>query len=609
MVSGMFEQTTLEQLETLRSSLRRLKAFALPSETRLALEESLKIAERLAKQQASQAGENRLEALYRLSQVLGQSLDLEQVLVQVMDAVISLTGAERGFLMLRDPDTGTLDLKVSRNMEHTTLEQKELEISQTVIQAAMQSGEGVVSSDAQQDERFAEQDSIRLFAVRSVMCAPLRARGKVIGVIYVDNRTHVGAFTTEDLDLLNAFASQAAISIDNAYLYTRTDQALTARVAELETLTQIDRELTAQLDFDRVVEITRQWAVRETGAHNCYLIQRETDASLHLLGVKENGSNPTLHNTLIQAVRSAFESGVPLNLEPVKNIPARLVVPVNCSGEMPCALVVEQREIFGEGAVQFLSRLAVRAGVALENARLYHAVQEANTAKTKFVSLVTHELRIPMTSIKGYSDLLRQGAVGPVNDMQINFLNVIKNNVDRMSTLVSDLADISHIENGRLKLNRSLIPLGEILQDTASSIKYRLEEKQQTLTLEIPPDLPLVYADPTRLAQVLTNLINNANKYTPAGGQVQVRALESGNFVRVEVQDNGIGISEADQAMLFTQFFRSEADAVRDQQGWGLGLNLTRRLVEMMGGEIGFESLVNQGSTFWFSLPTQAPQV
>jgi signal transduction histidine kinase len=600
----MLEDTTLVHLEALRVSLHRLRIFPLPADTLAAVDEAIQKADRLAKHLVSKGGQNRLEALYRVSQVLGASLDLDEVLNQVMDAVIDLTGSERGFLMLLNPESGELDLRVARNIDHSALDNKELAISHTVIQSVIQNGTGIISTDAQRDPRFATQDSIVFFALRSIMCTPLRARGQVIGVIYVDNRAQVGVFTMEDLDLLNAFAAQAAISIENARLYTRTDKALAARVAELEILSRVDQELTAKLDYDRVIERTRYWAAQQTGAHRCYLIRQEEDGTLRQLGESEDDGTPTLHNTLVQAVRSAFESGKPLNYPAEGNSPSRMIVPV---GETNIALVVESRGVFEAGATQFLGHLAARAAVALENARLYQAVQEANIAKTKFVSVVTHELRIPMTSIKGYSDLIRTGTVGPINEMQANFLNIIRNNVERMNALVSDLSDISHIENGRLKLNSSYLPLNDLIQETVSNIQHRMEEKKQTLTLEVSPDLPQVFGDPNRLVQVMTNLLNNANKYTPEGGKVWLRAMQSGNFVRIEVQDNGIGISEEDQKSLFTQFFRSENQAVRDQQGWGLGLNLARRLVDMMGGEMGMESELDQGSTFWFTVPLQSP--
>jgi len=601
---SMLEDTTLIHLEALRVTLHRLKAFPLPTETLTAVEEAIQKADKLTKYMVSRSGQGRLEALYRVSQALGTSLDLDEVLRQVMDAVIDLTGAERGFLMLVNAETGALDFRAARNIEHASIERKDMAVSQTVIQTVMDNGEGLISTDAQRDPRFAGQDSIVFFALRSVMCAPLRARGQIIGVIYVDNRAQVGIFTEEDLDLLNTFATQAAIAIENARLYTRTDQALASRVAELETLSRIDRDLSAHLDFNRVVELTRQWVMRETGASRCILVQKEADSSLSVLGGVGQDSFPTLHNTLIQGVRLALEKGEPQAYPPTREAPARIVVPVSCADELVCALVAERSEPFGDLATQFLTRLAVRAATALENARLYQAVQDANTAKTKFVSVVTHELRIPMTSIKGYTDLLRQGAVGPVNEMQLNFLGVVRNNVERMSALVSDLSDISHIETGRLKLNLDFINLADHIQEAASSLKHRLEDKKQALTLKIPDDLPKVYADPNRVVQVLNNLINNANKYTPEEGKVAIMVYQDRGMVRVEIIDSGIGMSEEDQKGLFTQFFRSENQQVREQQGWGLGLNLTKRLVDLMGGQIGAESELGQGSTFWFTLPT-----
>ena len=599
-MADFLEDPTLIQIKGLRDAIKKLKSYSLPVETRAAIADASNRADQLVQQLSSKSGQSRLVALYNVSQVLGTSLDLDQVLNQVMDAVIDLTGAERGFLMLLEGENEELSLRAARDIDHATLERKDMEVSRTIIRSVVEQGKGILSTDAQQDPRFAGTDSIVFFALRSVMCTPLRARGQVIGVVYVDNRAQSGIFTAGDLDLLNAFATQAAIAIENARLYTQTDQALSARVAELEIISHIDLELNERLDFNRAVTITCHWALEGTGASRVWLVRSSGEG---FSVVSEPGIE--LSDQLRQIVQDVLVGDKVTAVVSDDSGKSYLAAPVHCSGKPLFILVVERAEPFGELLKSFLSRLAGRAGAALENARLYQAVQEANSAKTKFVSVVTHELRIPMTSIKGYTDLMRQGAVGPINEMQTNFLNVIRNNVERMSALVSDLSDISHIETGRIKLSSSLVSAAEMVQETVNNLGPRIKEKDQELTIEVGSDVPQVYADPNRLVQVLTNLLNNAHKYTPEKGKLGLRASQVGEYVRFEVKDNGIGISDEDQKSLFSQFFRSESQEVREQQGWGLGLNLANRLVYLMGGEMGVQSTLGEGSTFWFKIPTQ----
>jgi signal transduction histidine kinase len=595
-------QTHIDIISELQDLLLQLSKQTLPVQTRNMIQTSRQRLTQLERTIEQDGEDSRLGALYSVSQSLGLTLNLDDVLNQVMDAVIQLTGAERGFLTLIDRDTGHLKLRAARNIEQETLQHEDMEISRTLAQSVIDSGEGIVTTDAQNDPRFSEQESVVFYALRSVLCAPLRARGNIIGVIYVDNRAQSGIFTNEDLDLLNAFATQAAVAIENARLYTRTDKALSARVSELETLSQIDMELNEKLDFNRVLEITRQWAMKGTGATSGWIaLPDEETEDLKFVTISSDEMETPPDNDIL------FKMSSDPNPQVIRvngDTPIYLIAPLLHARKIIGAIIVSNPETFSNDAELFLGRLAARASTAIENAQLYQAIHYANEAKSQFVSIVTHELRIPLTSIKGYTDLMRQGAVGPVNEQQENFLGVIRNNVERMATLISDLSDISRIERGKLSMNPYFIDIHGYVDETLDSLQHKIEEKSQSLNASIPEGLPHVFADPNRVVQVLTNLISNAWKYTPEGGDIKVNAVANGKCVRVNVIDTGIGISKEDQAKLFSQFFRSDAPEVREQTGWGLGLNVTKRLVEVMGGEIGMHSQLGEGSTFWFTLPT-----
>jgi len=464
----------------------------------------------------------------------------------------------------------------------------------TVINEVVQSGEGVVTSNAQTDTRFADQASVLRYSLRSILCVPLRVRDETIGIIYVDNSAKSGLFSDSDFEMLDALAIQAAVAIENARLYTQTDEALAQRVADLETLQQIDRELNTGLDFDRVLELTLEWAVRESAANQGWIAIRsgETPVMTVVVGaglgnsfnLDENGevaaSTPILTDT-----HEVFR-GRTLN---------QITMPVRREDVIIAVIGVQKENTpFLPDARPNLHRLAEHAAVAIENTRLYRSVQAANLAKSQFISVV---------SICGYADLLRQGAAGPITDKQVQYLITIRNNVDRMEILVSDLSDISRIETGRLNITPRVVPIDDYVRETVSGLMPQFADKGHSVSLDVPNNLPKVRVDPSRLVQVLTNLLSNANKYTPEKGAIHVSVIPSPAHVRVSIQDNGIGISAADQADLFSQFFRSDDPTVRDQQGWGLGLHVAQRLIRLMEGEIGFESNYGKGSTFWFSLP------
>jgi signal transduction histidine kinase len=227
--------------------------------------------------------------------------------------------------------------------------------------------------------------------------------------------------------------------------------------------------------------------------------------------------------------------------------------------------------------------------------------------KDEFVSVVSHELRTPLTSIKGYVDLLVAGGVGSLDELQREFLGIVKENADRLVGLINDLLDISRIESGKVELHRAAVPLQPLVESVVQSLRPQLKAKEQTIRTNVPGDLPPAFCDQARVLQILTNLLSNAHKYTPAGGTIDVCAAHQGAYLRIDVRDDGVGLSPEDQAQLFNKFFRAKNQLAIEVGGTGLGLAITRYLVEMQGGEISVRSALGSGSTFSFTLPLGEP--
>jgi len=243
---------------------------------------------------------------------------------------------------------------------------------------------------------------------------------------------------------------------------------------------------------------------------------------------------------------------------------------------------------------------------ALAEAR--EAVEASEEEKAEFMSIASHEMRTPITSIKGYADLLARGKVGPLSETQANFSRAICVNADRMAALVSDLSDVAKLESGRLRLELGSVDVSEVVKDAVEGLRTSIDEKDQVLDVDVADNLPVIEADEERLVRLLTKLIDNAHKFTPSGGQISIRAEpwtdeKEGQGVVVAVQDNGIGIRPEEQEKVFEKFYRSEDRAASEVPGSGLGLTLAAGLVAMHAGQIRLESAFREGTTVTFTLP------
>jgi signal transduction histidine kinase len=576
-----------------------------------------------------EARAQQLGTLNAIGNLLASSLDLNEVLDLVVRNAAKLLNSEAGSLLLLDEDSGDLIFRISSGQAGAKLVGMHVPAGKGIAGAALSENRPIITHDTHRDQRWdGSFDEKSEFVTQSIIAVPLNARGRTIGVLEVLNRKDNRPFNDEDAELLLSFAAQAAIAIENANLFTMTDQALQARLEELTTLQRIDRQLNATLDYGAVMGQTLEWAIRITDATIGLIsaLQEEEDGTQGLRFLAHRGypeevfqryageelwplNAGLLGQTVMQGETSLVKD---VNEDPhyeelVPGMQAQLTVPIKREERVIGVIALEsaQADSFSDENVALIMRLADHAAIAIENAMLFERVQRANDAKTEFVSFVSHELKQPMTSMKGYTDLLRKGIGGPLNDQQQQFLQVIRNNVSRMDRLVQDLLDVSRIESGRLRLEMGPVVPEEIVSEAVQAFQQEITTKDQDLQVEIEPNLPTITGDRGRLIQVLTNLVSNANKYTDAGGTITISAGlwedDGEDYVRWSVQDTGIGMTPEELERLFTKYFRGSA--ARKVQGTGLGLVITRSIVEMHGGEMMVDSEYQKGSTFSFAVP------
>jgi PAS domain S-box-containing protein len=541
---------------------------------------------------------DRVETLHRITSELSASLDLDRVLAEALSLINRAVGVSHGSIMLLNAGTGNLIYRAALGRSKGLPRGgKPTRYSRGVGLAGwvIENREPVILPDVTQDERWIPDEEESVPERKSAIAVPLSVGDDVLGVLLLFH-PDLDYFTADHLKLVSAAATQVATAINNAELYQLiTDQAerlgvmlraQKAEAAKLQAIVEGIADGVLVLDSSRDVLLVNPAAARILGLDSGSL---EGQHLREILGRAKATADQTLAKQLYDKLMTGMEhfrssswredetSRLDFRLEAEGKVLIVNLSPASLgTGELP-SLVAVLRDISREAEVERL--------------------------KNEFISTVSHELRTPMTSIKGYTDLLAGERVGTLNEQQRRFLQVIKNNADRLSALVNDILDISRIETGRIKFQIESLELDNLIRSVVDSFRGQMGEKQLQLTLDLSPVLPPVRGDRDRVTQILENLISNAWKYTPQGGQVTVRARVTDGFVQVDITDTGIGIEAKDLPHIFDRFYRTEQAEVQAVDGSGLGLAIVRMFLELLGGKIWVESEINQGSTFSFVLP------
>jgi len=408
--------------------------------------------------------------------------------------------------------------------------------------------------------RLARVSTAVRIPLTQVIALPLVLNEEIIGVLYMFRITGI-AFSSNDQQVLSSFANQAAIAIRNARLY----QEVLTEKSRLDAIIENSAEGIMILDPDCRIQVFNRALARMTGWRSAEAIGKYCAEALKLRGAQDVMLCGE-HCPLVEAYGQA-SAGAPT-------------------------------QHYTEGDIERPdgSRIAVGVSHSLlydEHGRLVNIIvnvhdisrfREAEEMKSTFISVISHELKTPVTLIKGYASTLRREDAQWDEKTVRESLSIIEQESDRLDRLINDLLDASRIEAGGLKLEPADLSLSRLIPKTVE--KFRTQTETHRFEMQVPPDLPLVYADEQRISQVLYNLISNAIKYSPRGGVIRVGAEARPNDILVWVADEGIGIPPDEQERLFERFYRVDSSLRRRTQGAGLGLYICRSIVEAHGGRI-----------------------
>ncbi len=511
-----------------------------------------------------------LQALYSYSLRLAGTFDPDEITAILMEQACSLVPCDQLTLILLDEE-GNIEAASSRDPRSPALLDggearagNPLWLSATAVLP-------VRITSPEEDDRFSAFFE-RHPEYRSLIAVPLFASSSVIGTLGAASR-QPSAYDDHNAQLMLTLASQAATALEKSRLYRTTRQDMAKIEGILNSLT----------DSLIVIDAEMRVALANPAFHAVMRTsERDYDTPLaDLLARREVRIKPA-RLSLADVQEQVLREGRALADE----------IAVQRDGE----------ESYAQVYIVPLSQDGVIAGAVL----LAHDITELkklDAMKSHIVSVVSHELKTPLTSIRGFAGLLLAERFGPLNAKQKHYLSVVENAADNLTGLINSLLDLSKIESGMLKLQMEPVSACDIIAGCVAQFADLAAEKQVDITMQVSEGLPNLYGDPRYISQIICNLVGNALKFSDKPGSIRIAAKRRGDFCLLSVADQGLGISPSDLKRIFDKFYQADSSGARRRSGSGLGLAITREFVRAHGGDIWVKSKQGSGSTFYLTLP------
>jgi len=586
-------------------------------------------------------------ALQEITLGLIGRLELTDLLQNIITRAGELIGTTHGYIFLLEPDEAEMRMHVGTGTYNSFMDYR-LKPGQAVVGTIWQTGEPLVIDDYQ---AWANRLHLKnLEAVRAVVGAPLKSGSQVVGVIGLAYLEEGRRFGEDEVAVLSRFAQLASVALDNARLYAEAQQELTERkraeaildkrATELQTVAKVSTAastiLEARILLQNVVDLTKDnFGLYHT---HIYLVDQPTGMLVLTAGAGEVGRRMVSEgrsialNRMQSLVARAAREREAVIVNDVRAAPDFLPHPLlpDTRSEMAVPMIAgdqllgvfdvqhDQPGYFTEEDVRIQTALAAQVAVALQNANLYAEqaaivtrLRELDHLKSTFLANMSHELRTPLNSILGFTDVMLEGLDGPLTDLMESDLKVVQKNGKHLLNLINDVLDMAKIEAGKMSLSLERFNLQEVLEEVVEIIGPLARDKALDLRIATEPTDALdLTADRIRLRQVMINLVGNAIKFTEQG-VITLQAKQHNGSVRVAIRDTGFGIPPDKLEAIFEAFSQVDTSTTRKAGGTGLGLPISRRLIELHGGRLWAESsgIPGEGSTFFVELPLEVQEV